>query len=136
VITIDTSGLLAAIGRRDPHHREAAQILDADPGPYLIPMAALAEVAYMLETDFPPSVEQAFLDDLLAGTYQLACADPNLLRIKRFTEKYSDLPLGLTDAAVISCAEMHGGRVLTFDRRHFSVVGRGERALRVLPPLA
>jgi predicted nucleic acid-binding protein len=136
VITIDTSGLLAAIAQRDPHHQEAAQILDADPGPYLIPLAALAEMAYMLETDFPPLVEQAFLDDLLHGSYQLAGADPNLRRIKQLTEKYNDLPLGMTDAAVISCAETHGGRVLTFDRRHFHVVARGERALRVLPPFA
>lgn len=133
MITIDTSGLLAAIGQRDPHHREAARILDADPGPYLIPVAALAEIAYMLETNFPASVEQVFLDDLLDGSYQLACADPDLRRIKHLTQKYSDLPLGLTDAAVISCAEMHDGRVLTFDRRHFSVVARGEQALSLMP---
>lgn len=135
MITIDTSALLAAIGRRDPHHREAVQVLESDPGPYLIPVAALAEMAYMLEIDFPPSVGHAFLDDLLAGTYQLACGDPDLPRIKHLTEKYRDLPLGLNDAAVISCAEMHGGRVLTFDRRHFSVVARGEPTLSVLPPV-
>ncbi|MGI8825296.1 MAG: hypothetical protein ACR2JC_06600 [Chloroflexota bacterium] len=30
--------------QRDPHHLAAAQILDADPGPYIIPVAALAEM--------------------------------------------------------------------------------------------
>ncbi len=135
MITVDTSGLLAAIAQRDPHHHEATRILSADPGPYLIPVTALAEMAYMIETNFPASIEQAFLDDLLAGRYQLACSDPNLQRIKHLTEKYGDLPLGLTDAAVISCAEGHGGRVLTFDRRHFGVVARGERGLSVLPPI-
>lgn len=135
MITIDTSGLLAAIAQSDPHHAEAAETLDTDPGPYLIPVAALAEVAYMLETDFPPAIEQAFLDDLLAGTYQLASAEPNLQRIKHLIQKYDDLPLGLIDAAVITCAEAHGGRVLTLDRRHFGVVGRGEGTLTVLPPL-
>jgi predicted nucleic acid-binding protein len=99
-------------------------------------MAALAKMAYMIETDFPPSVEQAFLADSLAGAYHLVCGDLDLRRIKSLTEKYHDLPLGLTDAAVISCAEQHGGRVLTFDRRHFGVVARGERTLTVLPPLA
>lgn len=44
-----------------PHHLEAAQILDADPDPYIIPVAAIAEMAYMIETEFPPTVEQAFL---------------------------------------------------------------------------
>jgi predicted nucleic acid-binding protein len=136
VITIDTSGLLAAIGQHDPHHREAVRVLDLDRGPYVIPVAALAEMAYMLETDFPPAVARTFLADLLAGTYQLGCGDPDLRRIQHLTEKYADLPLGMTDAAVISCAEQHGGRVLTFDRRHFGVVGRGERSLTVLPPVA
>lgn len=133
MITIDTSGLLAVMGTQDPYHREVMQVLEADRGPYLIPLAALAEMAYMIESTYPNFVEQVFLDDLLAGRYQLACADPNLPRIKALTQKYDDLPLGLTDAAVIACAEAHGGRVLTLDRRHFSVVGRGEPRLHILP---
>lgn len=135
MITIDTSGLLAYIGRWDPHHREATEVLDNESGPKIIPVAALAEIAYMLETDFPASVEQAFLSDLQTSTYRLGAGDPDLFRIQFLTAKYGDLPLGLTDAAVISCAESHGGRVLTFDRRHFLVVARGEPGLTILPPI-
>ena len=35
-------------------------------------------------------------------------------------------------AAVIACAERHGGRVLTNDRRHFPIVARGERSIIVV----
>jgi predicted nucleic acid-binding protein len=34
------------------------------------------------------------------------------------------MPLGFADAAVIACAERRGGKVLTYDQRHFSVVAR------------
>ncbi|MGI8967783.1 MAG: PIN domain-containing protein [Chloroflexota bacterium] len=135
MITLDTSGLLAAIGQRDPNHFDAIQVLDADPGPYIIPVAAIAEMASMIETNFLPAVERAFLDDLLAGTYRFGSGDPDLRRIHHLTQKYDDLPLGFTDAAVISCGEQHGGRVLTFDRRYVSVVARGERQFTVLPPV-
>ena len=135
MITVDTSGLIAAIGRQDPHHREALRALETDSGPRIIPVAALAEMAYLLESAFPPAVEQAFLDDLQTGRYKSGCGGPDFQRIECLTRKYSDLPLGLTDAAVISCAEQHGGRVLTFDRRHFDVVARGEGTLDVVPAL-
>jgi predicted nucleic acid-binding protein len=42
------------------------------------------------------------------------------------------LPLGSADAAVIACAERHGGRVLTLDRRHFGVVER-EGTISLVP---
>lgn len=133
MITIDTSGLIAAVGEEDPDHHEVVAILAADPGPYVIPVAALSEMAYMLESLFPWRIEWAFLDDLQSGEYRLSCGDPDIRRIAELTRKYADLPLGLTDAAVISCAEQHGGRVLTLDRRHFDVVAYGEQTLRVLP---
>jgi len=52
--------------------------------------------------------------------------------IRALTRRYADLPLGFADAAVIACAERHGGRVLTRDLRHFGVVAR-EGRLIVLP---
>jgi predicted nucleic acid-binding protein len=54
-------------------------------------------------------------------------------RIRRLVHRYADLPLGFGDAAAVACAERHGGRVLTMDRRHFLVVARGEKTITVLP---
>ena len=45
--------------------------------------------------------------------------------------RYKDLPLGFGDAAVVACAERTGGRVLSFDRRDFSVVA-GEGTITLL----
>ncbi|WP_249124581.1 PIN domain-containing protein [Saccharopolyspora erythraea] len=44
-------------------------------------------------------------------------------RIHELVAKYADLPLGATDASVVSIAERLGVAALaTLDRRHFSVV--------------
>jgi len=46
-----------------------------------------------------------------------------------FTPLYRNLPLGLTDASVIACAERHGGRLLSLDLRHFVIVAREGKIL-------
>ncbi|MGH8964453.1 MAG: hypothetical protein ACRDXB_03865 [Actinomycetes bacterium] len=50
-------------------------------------------------------------------------------------EQYADLPLGTTDAAVVSVAErLEWSEVATLDRRHFSVVRpRHVSALTLMP---
>lgn len=133
MITIDTSGLIALIDRSDHYHVACVAAYDADGGPYIIPVAILAEIAWFLEQRYPPAVERALIADLLDGAYTASWGPQDLKRIQDLMERYDDLPLGLSDTAVIACAERHGGRVLTLDRRHFDVVARGERTLEVLP---
>jgi len=77
-------------------------------------------------------VLDAFLSDLVESAYTLDCGENDLGRIRELVRRYDDLPLGLTDAAVVACAERSGGRVLTLDHRHFSVVARGE-PIEVVP---
>ena len=53
----------------------------------------------------------------------------------RMAEQYADLPLGTTDAAVITIAErLDIAEVATLDRRHFTVVRpRHANAFTLLP---
>jgi len=134
VITLDTSGVLAVTNRRDRHHLAAADALRRDPGPFLVPAGALAEITFMLERWIGISALEVFLGDLAAGLYTFDCADDDFLRIRELVHRYADLPLGAADASVIACAERSGGRVLTLDRRDFDVVAR-ELSLSLLPPL-
>lgn len=132
MITLDTSGLFALLNRSDRDHgRTRAAFLD-DGGPYLVPSGILAEVAFLIERSLHPHVLDAFLADLESGAYTLECGDQDLSRIRALTRRDADLPLGFSDAAVIACAERHGGRVLTLDLRHFMVVAR-EGKLVILP---
>jgi len=73
------------------------------------------------------------LSDLERGAYVLDCGEHDLPRIRVLVNRYADLSLGFSDAAVVACAERHGGRALTADRRDLDVVARGERGLFVVP---
>lgn len=122
LITLDTSGLFALLNRSDTDHERVKSALFEDKGPYLVPAGILAEIAYMVEESLGARVLDSFVQDLESGGLALECGEEDLPRIRELLGGYADLPLGLADASVISCAERNGGRVLTLDLRHFGVV--------------
>ena len=132
MITLDTSGLLALLNRRDPDHQRVRSVLQADDGPYLVPAAILAEITYMVEHRLGVRPLDLLLQDLESGAYALECGQDDFPRIRALIARYADLPLGFADAAVIACAERSGGRVLTLDLRDFGVVARAG-TISVLP---
>jgi uncharacterized protein len=132
VITCDTSGLLALLNRIDPAHRAVTEVVDEEIGELIIPAAVLGELAYMLERLRLRSIVDVFLSDLAQQTFVVDWTVSDMPRIRELISRYADFPLGIVDASVIACAERHGGRVLTLDRRHFGVVAR-EGTITVLP---
>ena len=132
LITLDTSGLLALIDRRDRNHERVLAAYDADRGPHVVPAAVVGEIAYMLDQDLGIRVAASFFLDLASDLYELDCEEADLERGARIALRYESLSLGLVDGAVIACAARRGGRVLTLDRHHFDVVAR-EVDLEILP---
>lgn len=135
MLTLDTSGLLALLNTGDTHHRACLDAFIADGGPYFLSVAILSEIAWFLETRFAGNAQWAVMNDLRNGVYRLDWSPRDIERIHTLAQRYDDLPLGLSDAAVIACAERHNGRILTTDYRHFSVVARREGTISVLPTL-
>jgi predicted nucleic acid-binding protein len=131
VLTLDTSGILAALDSGDPHHRQAVTTLRDDGGPLIVAAGIMAEVAYMIEARLGANVLDAFFADLEQGAFTLDCAESDLPRVRALMARYRDMPLGYADASVVACAERQDGRVLTYDRRHFSVVSR-EGSIRIV----
>ena len=132
MITLDTSGLLALLNRRDPEHGRVRGALDSDLGPYLVPAGILAEITCMVEQRLGITTLDLFLQDLESTAYSLECGQDDLPRIRVLITRYADLPLGFADASVVACAERSGGRVLTLDLRDFGVVAR-EGRITILP---
>jgi predicted nucleic acid-binding protein len=130
---MDTSGLYAIFNHRDTFHQQMKAVRNAEPGPYVVPCGIMAELAWMTEQTLGARVVRQFLLDIADGNYLIDCGDQDFRRIRELMQRYADLRLGFVDSAVIACAERHGGRVLTCDRRHFSVVARGERSIVVVP---
>lgn len=132
MITLDTSGILAALNRADRDHGRAREALEAERGPLIVPAGILAEAGYMIEADLGVAVLRRFVDDIADGFYALDCGEEDMGRIGVLLDRYADLRLGFADACVIACAERNGGRVLTFDERDFAPVAR-EGTISVVP---
>lgn len=131
MITLDTSAVLTVLDRAQRHHDDVVEVLATRGGPFLVPAATLGEVGHFLDHRFTPQVRRAFLDDLRSGAWTLDCGEADLARVTELAERYGDLPLGLVDAAVIACAERHGGGVVSLDHDFHVVAGEG--TITVLP---
>ena len=130
-LTLDTSAILAMINTKDLQHTRVKTILLQHPQPYFISTGVLAEIAYLLETRYGFLAIDTFLKDIRRGVFQLEFESLDLERAHVLVERYQNLPLGLADALVIACAELHGGAVVSLDR-HFWVVA-GEGTIQVQP---
>jgi hypothetical protein len=136
VITLDTSGLLAAIDSSQRLHQAAAAALrDASP-PLLLSPFVLAELDYLISTRVSSQAATALLDQVADGAYRLEpMAAEDIARAAEVIDKYRDLELGLADASIVVLAERYGiADILTLDERHFrAVTGPDGRPFRLLP---
>jgi uncharacterized protein len=116
--------LYAYVDGDDRNHRRCLDLLESQPGPLVVPVLVVTEVAYLLDTRLGPDAEVRFLGDLAAGVFAVeSVKGPDWLRIAELVFSYRDLPLGTVDASVVTTAERLGvGRIATLDRRHFEVV--------------
>lgn len=123
-MTLDTSGIYAALDRDDPNHPPAARALTR-PGRHIVPVGILAEVTYVIEARLGNRVLDAFLADIEEAAFLLDCGEDDIPRVRALITRYADLPLGYADAAVVACAERNGGAVLSYDRDLWIVAREG-----------
>lgn len=139
MLVCDTGPLVAAGLTRDPDHRVCVDLFT---GMHLagrelvVPAPVVAEVGYLLGGKGGVWAEAGFLRSLAGSDFrveQLTTAD--YARMADLVEQYADLPLGTTDAAVITVLErLQVYEVATLDHRDFTVVRpRHVKALTLLP---
>jgi predicted nucleic acid-binding protein len=135
-LVLDTGALYALLDRNDPNHEHAARAI-ADVDDLVVPPLVLVELDYWLrKLGGGARAFASFVEDVIGGAYRLEeLAEADVARAAALGVTYSDLDLGLVDASVIAlCERLDQDGVLTFDRRHFSVVRpRHCAALRLLP---
>jgi predicted nucleic acid-binding protein len=131
LVTADTSALVALINARDHDHLRMLEALEDELDALIVPVAVLSEVSYFIERDLGAMVLDLFVGDIASGAYRLDCGEQDWSRIHQLVQRYSNLPLGIADAAVIACGERHGGRVATLDYRHFGAVA-GEGTIQIV----
>ncbi|HEY2303057.1 MAG TPA: PIN domain-containing protein [Acidimicrobiales bacterium] len=121
---VDAGPLYAYVDEDDDHHVECLELVETHPGPLLVPVLVVTEVAYLLAARLGSDAEIRFLGDFAAGNLiDQPVAAEDWLRIAALVGQYRDLALGTVDASVVAAAERLGVvQIATLDRRHFTVV--------------
>src|SRR5215216_5650570 len=102
-------GLVRSPQPVDPDHERVLRAMAREPAPWIVAVAVLGEIGYLVASRGTPAALDAFLQDLDDGTYTLDDGIEDIARVRVLVRRYADLPLGLVDAMVIACAERNGG---------------------------
>lgn len=122
IAVVDSGPLIAAANLADPDHETCLEILRDHSLRLVIPALCVAEVTFLLGRRAGAEVESRFLHGLTEWDIR-APRPEEWPRISELVRSYADLPLGGTDASVVSLAEsLETDLVITLDRRHFRVV--------------
>jgi predicted nucleic acid-binding protein len=134
VIVADTGAMLALIDKSDRHHAALMELFDEHADEWVLPWAILPEVDYLVGAHVSAKAQEAWLDDLASGAFQIEWGtDADLTRAREIARRHRALRLGLVDAVVMALAErLQVEAVATLDLRHFGAVAI-KGAPRLLP---
>lgn len=123
-LVLDAAPLVAVADRRDPMRPAIEDLLRREGGQLVIPAPVTAEVDYLLGQRLGALARRAFLGDLAAGRFEVACLDAGDHGVVvELEDRYQDLDAGLAHlSAVVVAHRYETRRVLTFDQRHFRVL--------------
>lgn len=123
-LVLDAAPLVALADAKEPQLEALLRIRDEEEGRLVLPAPVAAEVDYLLGVRFGEAARRAFLSDLAAQRYDVACLEAGDYRtVAELDARYSDLGLGLADCSIAVLAERYETRrLLSFDERHFRAV--------------
>jgi predicted nucleic acid-binding protein len=123
-LILDAAPLVALADVKEPKLEVLLRIRGEEEGSLVLPAPVASEVDYLLGAHFGEAARRAFLSDLAARRYDVACLDAGDYRtVAELDARYADLGLGLADCSVIVLAERYKTRRLfSFDERHFRAV--------------
>jgi predicted nucleic acid-binding protein len=120
----DAAPLVALADKDEPQRDRLLELLRHEPGELVLPAQVAAEVDYMVGARLGQAARRAFLEDLAARRYEVACLTPgDYATVASLDARYADLELGLSDCAVVVLAARFDTlRLLSFDERDFRPV--------------
>lgn len=123
-LILDAAPLVALADAEEPQLEALLRTREEEEGSLVLPAPVAAEVDYLLGVRFGEAARRAYLSDLAAQRYDVACLEAGDYRtVAELDARYSDLGLGLADCSIAVLAERYGSRRLfSFDERHFRLV--------------
>lgn len=121
---IADKGFFIALGNsRDSYHSLAIQIINTLNEPLLTTYPVITETSYLLARDGGLVTQFSFLSEVSNGTFLVFDFQrSHIYRMVELMKRYDNLPMDFADASLVVLAEHLGhGRILTSDRRDFSI---------------
>jgi len=135
-LVIDAGPLVALADANEPRRDAILDAIRDEPGSLVIPAPTTAEIDHLLGRRFGDAARRAFLADLAAGRFTVACLErEDYATVAELEARYADLKLGLADCSLIVLAQRHQTtRILSFDERHLRAVAPLDGGLFTLLP--
>jgi predicted nucleic acid-binding protein len=123
-LILDAAPLVALADAGEPQLEALLKIRDQEEGALVLPAPVAAEVDHLLGVRFGEAARRAFLSDLAAQRYEVACLEAADYRtVAELDARYAELGLGLADCSIAVLAERYGTRrVLSFEEGHLRTV--------------
>jgi hypothetical protein len=123
-IIVDTGIIYALTDKNDTWHRKSVDFVTTFNGRLIIPSTLLPEVCYLINKFLGQDAETIFINSLINREMLIEHFDvTDLQRCVQLLSKYADANFGFVDASLMAIAErMNICKILTTDRRHFSIV--------------
>jgi uncharacterized protein len=120
---IDTGYLFAVFDDKDSHHQSCSKIFEREIVTAILPDIVIPEIAYLILRELDVKTLVEFLRAIADGEYLIVrTTESDLERTAEILEKYNDNNIDLVDACIVAIAErLEIQKILTVDRRHFSV---------------
>lgn len=130
---LDAGAIVTALEKSNRHCADFQQVIGRYEGHLHTSEPCLVEASYLLgKLGGFPAQESLFVLLKEAGV-TVHCANERLSKLHRLMERYRDLPMDLADATLVDLAEqLSVMRVITTDRRDFSVYRVGRRSFELL----
>lgn len=108
----------------DSWNARARDFLEDFGGVLVVPSTVVPEACYLLNAYLGLKAERRFINSLVHGELRVEhFGREDLKRAYELLKLYSDANIGFVDASIVAIAErLRATKILTTDRRHFSII--------------
>jgi len=123
-VLVDTGILYAIADKDDAWHESVKAFLERSTDTLIIPITVLPEACYLLNAHLGQEAERNLIASIIQGEIKIEIlTDDDFRRSLKLLESYSDVNIGFVDASVVAISErLKIHRILTTDRKHFSII--------------
>ena len=123
-ILVDTGILYAAADTDDAWHESVKIFLQNITDTLVVPITVLPEICYLMNNHLGQEAERKLMASIIQGELRIeGLTSEDFRRSLQLLETYSDLNIGFVDASLVAIAErLKIDRILTTDRKHFSII--------------